>query len=251
FLRAKRGDADNVLVTERGIREADESVAIVPLPEEPSAVSSEHESAPAKARARAEPEARPSVPRDAHAKVGVEEADATQSTAQDAFETAMSAYRRGEYSSAQQQFETIAAEGGEQAASARLFAAHSARNGSGCAEAAAKFDEVYRQFPGSGVSQEAAWQAATCYRSLGQVERARDHYQRLLDAPAYADRAQHALSRLDRQTSAQVASRAAAPSTQQTKKASTKAGSTSSVQEPSKSKPGASAPSIPTNATSQ
>lgn len=215
FLRSKPGDADSVHVTERGIREADESVAIVPLPEEPEAPE-------AKARARAptiEPKAageggpaRSALAEkrsnQGEAQPGALAAPETEET-EDAYDRAMSAYRRGDYSAAQEQFESIAAEGGEQAAAANLYAAHAARNSVGCEQAAPKFDSVTSKFPGSNVAQEATWQAATCYRSLGQLELARARYQRLLDAPAYADRAQHALAHLSRPATEVVASRKA------------------------------------------
>ncbi len=41
---------------------------------------------------------------------------------------------------------------------------------------------------------ESAWQAAGCYRTLGDFERARHHYEVLLKKPGYADRAQAALA---------------------------------------------------------
>lgn len=216
FLRSKPGDADSVHVTERGIREADESVAIVPLPEEPEPGDAKAPPRPAAAEPKATAESRPArtelsegrtVEDEAqHGALGAPETEETE----DAYDVAMSAYRRGDYAAAQRQFESIAAEGGEQAPAANLYAAHSARNSVGCEQAAPKFDAVTSKFPGSNVAQEATWQAATCYRSLGQLELARVRYQRLLDAPAYADRAQHALAHLSRPATEAVASRKAA-----------------------------------------
>lgn len=217
FLRSKPGDADSVHVTERGIREADESVAIVPVPE-----------APATLEAKATPRTAPVEPRSAsgsgppriapskesaehdETQLGALAAPETEET-EGAYDRAMSAYRRGDYAVAQQQFESIAAEGGEQAPAANLYAAHAARNSLGCEQAAPKFDAVTTKFPASNVAQEATWQAATCYRSLGQLELARARYQRLLDAPAYVDRAQHALAHLSRPAAEVVASRRAEP----------------------------------------
>lgn len=217
FLRAKPGDADNVHVTERGVREADESVAIVPLPEpaaksapaEVVAPATENEETRESARALPREQKPESARLEGHPAAAA--APANQETAEDAYDQAMRAYRRGEYKIAQGQFETIASEGGDRAPSARLFAAHAARSSSGCGAAASKFDAVHREFPGTDVAQEAAWQAASCYRALGELDQARAHYQRLLDAPAYADRAQHALARLDAQQAEVVASRSAAP----------------------------------------
>jgi TolA-binding protein len=218
FLRAKPGDPDNVHVTERGVREADESVAIVPLPE-PAAKSAPAEvAAPAteNEKDREIAQVPPRGERVASALLEGQPATASavasdEETTEDAYDQAMSAYRRGEYKVAQEQFEAIASEGGDRAPSARLFAAHAARSSSGCGEAASKFDTVHQQFPGTDVAQEAAWQAASCYRALGQLDQARAHYQRLLDAPAYADRAQHALARLDAQHAEMVASKSGAP----------------------------------------
>jgi TolA-binding protein len=211
FLRAKPGDADSVLVTERGIREVDESVAIVPLAEEPEP-ETERVSAPAAALEAKAPIARAaasaaSPPTGDAPNDNAENADPDEATDSDAYEKAMRAYRQGDYAKARTDFEAIAAAGGERAASAQLYAAHSARSSTGCAEAAPKFDSVFQKFPGTSVGQEAAWQAAGCYRMLGQLDLARKHYRRLLDAPAYTDRAQHALARLDQQQAAAVASR--------------------------------------------
>ncbi len=212
FLRAKPGDTDSVHVTERGIREADESVAIVPLPERPSGDGDEEtKSAPARTQqpagepARQNTELAERAKADTETDLGAASLEADETT----YEKAMGAFRRGEYAVARQEFEAIAEKGGDQAASARLYAAHSARNSVGCSMAAPKFDDVYRRYPGTSIAQEAAWQAAGCYRSLGQLDLARAHYNRLLDVPAYADRAQHALSRLDQQQGQAVASRAA------------------------------------------
>ena len=213
FLRSKPGDADSVHVTERGIREADESIAIVPLPETleaqappPERTRSVSESKkPASAPRPAEPDEPPPATEAAAA------APATDTKAgEDAYDQAMSAYRRGDYAAAQQQFQAIAAAGGEQAPAAHLYAAHAARDSAGCGVAAAKFDAVNSKFPGTNVAQEAVWQAATCYRTLGLLDLARARYQLLLDVPAYADRAQHALQRLDEPPPEAVAARKAA-----------------------------------------
>jgi TolA-binding protein len=208
FLRSKPGDADSVHVTERGVREADESIAIVPLPEP--------QAAPATAAPRPAPEAKKpsSVPPRAvePAPAAAEVSPALEAKAgNDAYDQAMSAYRRGDYASAEEQFQTIAAAGGEQAPAAQLYAAHAARNSAGCDVAAPKFDAINAKYPGSNVAQEAVWQAATCYRTLGLLDVARARYQLLLDVPAYADRAQHALLRLNPPPSEVVAARKAAP----------------------------------------
>lgn len=213
FLRSKPGDADSIHVTERGIREADESIAIVPLPETAESPP------PAEERARTASEAKKpaSVPQrvvepPAAAAAAAEPAalEPDAETGEDAYDQAMSAYRRGDYAAAQEQFQAIAAAGGEQAPAAHLYAAHSARDSAGCDVAAPKFDAVNSKYPGTNVAQEAVWQAATCYRALGLVDLARARYQLLLDVPAYADRAQHALQRLTEPATESVAARKAA-----------------------------------------
>lgn len=204
FLRSKPGDADSVHVTERGVREADESIAIVPLPEP--------QAAPA-AAPRPAPEAKKVTSPVRAAEPGAaaeEQSPALEAKAgNDAYDQAMSAYRRGDYAAAEEQFQTIADHGGEQAPAAYLYAAHAARNSAGCDVAAPKFDAVNSKFPGSNVAQEGIWQAATCYRTLGLLDVARARYQLLLDVPAYADRAQHALLRLNPPPAEVVASRRA------------------------------------------
>lgn len=211
FLRSKPGDADSVHVTERGIREADESIAIVPIPEatENPALAEKRERSASEARKPAGAPARPAEPAPAAA-AEVATAPVDEETGEDAYDQAMSAYRRGEYAAAQAQFQTIAESGGEQAPAAYLYAAHAARNSSGCDVAAQKFDAVNTAFPGTNVAQEAVWQAATCYRTLGLDDLARARYQLLLDVPAYADRAQHALQRLTEPEPEAVAARKAA-----------------------------------------
>jgi hypothetical protein len=222
FLRSKPGDADSVHVTERGIREADESIAIVPLPEAPDDPAPEEE--PARAKRPASAPARvvePAPPTEAVAAAPTTDPKAGE----DAYDQAMSAYRRGDYAAAQEQFQTIAAAGGEQAPAAHLYAAHAARDSAGCDVAAPKFDAVNSKFPGTNVAQEAVWQAATCYRTLGLLDVARARYQLLLDVPAYADRAQHALQRLTEPASEAVAARkAAAPAAVKAPAATKKAG---------------------------
>jgi len=212
FLRSKPGDGDSVHVTERGIREADESIAIVPLPEtvEAQAPTSERARSANESKKPVSAPARPAEPEAPPPAAVAAAAPADTKADETAYDQAMSAYRRGDYAAAQDQFEAIASAGGEQAPAAHLYAAHAARDSAGCGVAAAKFDAVNSKFPGTNVAQEAVWQAATCYRTLGLLDLARARYQLLLDAPAYADRAQHALQRLDEPPPEAVATRKAA-----------------------------------------
>jgi hypothetical protein len=233
FLRSKPGGSDSVLVTERGIQEADESVAIVPLPEKPERYRADE------SRDAAQPEpATAARPDEANEAPGLgkgrgEETDA-EAEPVDVYAQAMGAYRKGQYKLAEQQFDEIAYAGGPQAASAGLYAAHSARNSSGCSKAAAKFDGVRATHIGTNVGNEAAWHAASCYRELGQSDRARQHYRSLLEVAAYAERAQHALDKLDVEGTTAVAARSAAakPAAKSEAEAKTKAKPAKAAQKP-------------------
>ena len=123
---------------------------------------------------------------------------------------AMKNYRAGNYVEAQRDFDSVANGGGENSASAALFAAQAVRASSGCTTAASRFESVGTKFRGSGVGNEATWQAADCYRSLGRTEDARRNYQALLEAPGYGDRAQLALAALDTDRVASRKAKAAA-----------------------------------------
>lgn len=218
LLRTRPGEQKNVLVTERGVPEGEpEAVLVVPRataerpkpkaetkPEEPKeerraeARTSERPTASARADARDEGQA-------ASAPLG-------QSGADRGYEDALSAYRDRKYDEAQRRFSEVAARGGENAASAALYAAQSARARSGCPTAAPLFDEVFRKYADSQPGREAAWQAASCYRMLGDFERARHDYEALLNTPGYADRAQAALASLGDTDPSELAAKRAAPS---------------------------------------
>jgi hypothetical protein len=226
LLRARPGDRDGAPVTERGMPEnADESVAIVPTAEKPpgsdtpraaQAHGALDEGSEARRDRKAEapiaaaaPE-RAAEPAPAPAASGAVASDlASGSGAGDTdYDEAMAAYRGGRFGEAERLFDEIAQGGGTNAASASLLAAQAARSGAGCARATERFDKVNQRYPGSNIGNEAAWQAADCYRALGQVDRARRNYQALLAAPAYAARAQQAIDELA-QNEGRMASRRA------------------------------------------
>jgi hypothetical protein len=131
-----------------------------------------------------------------------------------AYSEAMSAYQDGRYAEAERLFSEVASAGGQQAASAALHEGHAARNGSGCARAAALYDAISAQYSGSTVGSEAAWHAAACYRAMGQLRRASAHYEALRKQSAYRERAEQALSELEGQTivAAQAAGNSSKPS---------------------------------------
>jgi TolA-binding protein len=218
LMRARPGDRDSVQVTERGVPENEgESVAIVPLPEKlpgsdtPSAAQAhgaldeQSEARRGRAKGEASPapiaradEAPAPAPASPPAAAGIA-ADPTAGPADGGdsdYNEAMQAYRGGRFAEAQRLFDDVAKAGGINAASASLYAAQSARSSSGCGSAAERFDQVNVRYPGSHIGNEAAWQAADCYRALGQNDRARRNYQALLAAPAYAERAQRAMDEL-------------------------------------------------------
>jgi hypothetical protein len=185
FMRARPGDRESVLVTERGVPESDsDSVAIVPIPDREARAA--HGASPAQSAQNRE--------KNPALAVSVAEGEDRQS----AYESAMVLFRDRRYDEARQQFEAVAQKGGPEAAEAALYAAQSAKNGSGCASAAALFDQVPTRFPGTRAGYEATWQAADCYETLGETEQARRSYQALLDDPTYSERAKGALAQLDR-----------------------------------------------------
>jgi TolA-binding protein len=216
LMRARPGDRDSVQVTERGVPENEgESVVIVPRAEKPpgsdppsaaqahGALDEASEARRGRAKGEASPIARADEPAPAPAPTAAAPAavaaDLSAGSADGGeveYNEAMDAYRGGRFAEAQRLFDDIAKSGGTNAASASLFAAQSARSSSGCGSAAERFDQVNVRYPGSHIGNEAAWQAADCYRALGQNDRARRNYQALLAAPAYAERAQRAMDEL-------------------------------------------------------
>lgn len=228
FLRAQPGDREHVLVTERGVPESDNDpvsvIAKTPSPPEaaraprpsvlaaPSPSPTPHTEDGVARRERASDskgEARPAsppaplelAPAAGPGKAIVDDKDlegaslaATDSDT--SYDAAMAAYRDGRYSEAQRRFAELASLGGSHAASAALFEVQALRMVSGCPSAAPRFEEVHVRYPGS-VGNDAAWQAADCYRSLGEIGRARQNYELLAADPNYKARAKEALAELE------------------------------------------------------
>lgn len=231
LLRARPGEQKSLMVTERGVPEGEpETVAVVPRGLPPAAQrgdaresAREERKAEPKGASRSVGVAAPASPAPAPAAVapraeslgdlafrsGNEPASPPAADGDRAYDEALSAYRDRKYDEAERRFGQVAERGGENAASAALYAAQSARARSGCPTAAALFDDVYRRFPDSQPGREAAWQAAGCYRTLGDFERARREYELLLQTPGYADRAQAALASLGDSEPSEVAGKAA------------------------------------------
>lgn len=239
FLRAQPGDREHVLVTERGVPETDnETVTILPKraeAAEPARAPTPVATLPAPsprpdlvARRASAPEAKGDAPSAAQAPAAEQyaaappleaarggsalgassddkasEGNAEPSTDSDAsYDAAMAAYRNGRYSEAQHRFDEIASLGGPHAANAALYGAQALRRVSGCPTAAPRFEEVHTRYPGS-VGSDAAWQAADCYRSLGDLARARQTYDQLSSDPSYKARAKEAIAELDQRVADQ------------------------------------------------
>jgi len=248
FLRAQPGDREHVLVTERGVPETDNEtvtilpkkaeapeparaspVATLPAPSPRSDLAARRATA-SEAKGDAPPAAAPApaaeqyaaAPRFEASRGGsalgassddkATEGSAEPNTDSDAsYDAAMAAYRDGRYSEAQHRFDEIASLGGPHAANAALYGAQALRRVSGCPTAAPRFEEVHTRYPGS-VGSDAAWQAADCYRSLGDLSRARQTYDQLASDPSYKARAKEAIAELDQRVADQeiAAKRAAA-----------------------------------------
>jgi TolA-binding protein len=219
FLRTQPGDHDHVSVTERGVPESEsDPVTVVKKADSPSVLP--HAAAHASARtddsaarvlrAGAEPKPDPALAAEPKSAAsanadGLTGPDTDPDTVADgdtAYDAAMAAYRDGRYSEAEQRFAEVANRGGNRAASAALYAAQARRMLGGCPSAGPRFEEVHARYAGTPASSEAAWQAADCYRSLGDVARARQNYQELLTDSSYKGRAESALAELDEHNSA-------------------------------------------------
>lgn len=82
------------------------------------------------------------------------------------------------------------------AAKTALSDARSVRDTSGCAAAVSKYDEVGVRFPGTGAAADAMWDAAACYKSMGETAKARELYL-ALQSGGYKERAAQELATLD------------------------------------------------------
>ena len=233
FLRVKPGARESLHVTERGVPESEqEAVAVVPVPERARAGEARSESMsptlgldregkkekaagpmPAEESdlefAPAPPAAAPGADKLAEPSSGAFAGDG--GSGDELYDQAMSDYRAGRYGDAQKSFDDVANQGRGNSASAKLFAAQSMRNESGCGAAAARFEAINAAHRGSGIGNEAAWQAADCYRALGQTENARKNYKLLVGTPGYGERAERALAALDEERVASRKPKAAAP----------------------------------------
>jgi hypothetical protein len=235
FLRVRPGAREHVRVTERGVPEAEnDTVTVVPAPEKARAgeqleahgAPSEREARRERSAAAAEPEepfASPPPAAQAEAKTAAKDELSTENgvtgdggSGDQDFDQAMSDYRAGRWYDAQKNFDTVASRGSGNSASAALFAAQSLRNGSGCDAAAPRFETVSVDNRGTGIGNEATWQAADCYRAVGRMDDARRNYKLLVGVPGYDERAQNALASLDEERVASRKAKVAAPAAKPT-----------------------------------
>jgi hypothetical protein len=104
------------------------------------------------------------------------------------------------------------AEGKGSDAKAALAEARAVRQKSGCGAAVKAYDEVGARFPATVVAAEAMWEAADCYKTMGDSAKARELYQALRSYASYRDRAEAELNDAsgNAMNNAQMASRSAA-----------------------------------------
>ncbi|RYZ03866.1 MAG: hypothetical protein EOO73_25935 [Myxococcales bacterium] len=211
FLRARPSSRDSVLITERGVPESEADHVVIPAPppaelrEAPAAAA-----APRPATARSEPvaqRAKEEELRAAPAAVPLAADEAAKGSAEpealgaaeapaDTLEAASAAFQGGRYVEAQRRFEELAARGGPDAPVAALQAVEALRRQRGCPAAAPRYDEVHSRYRETPSGQEAAWQAGDCYRALGELSKARQSLESLLEVAEYRARAQAALQEL-------------------------------------------------------
>jgi TolA-binding protein len=215
FLRASPGARERVLVTERGVPESEGDTLVVPLPDRvreeapprPAAAAPVAEAAEAKAQRSAA--ASPAAGNATSASADDEEGKSDRADPASAFANGVALFDEGRYVEARRAFESVATRGGERAPEAALYAARSTRQSEGCSAASMQFEQVTARYPGTASALEATWQAADCYKSLGELDQARRSYERLLST-SYEERARAALARLEDEAPALAARKAKA-----------------------------------------
>lgn len=202
FIRSDPSESGQVLVTELG----------TPYAEPPSETPGSEKALVFEGNTEAKTKGAQTDDEKDAARIGATENDDNPATERETYSDAMAAYQEGRYAEAERLFSEVASSGGELSASGALHEGHAARNGSGCQRAAALYDAVAARFAGGTLADEASWHAASCYRAMGQLKRASAHYIALKDRPAFASRAQTALSEIEAQLEVAQASKVGAPS---------------------------------------
>lgn len=126
---------------------------------------------------------------------GQEPAPTPSAAVLDGYAEAMAMYRAKEYAKAYRAFDAVAAQGGRNAPMAALYAAVSVRASSGCSTAISRMEGVMSRYGNSPAGLQAKWEAASCYRSLGNNERARQLLAELQEIDGQRDRADRELAR--------------------------------------------------------
>jgi hypothetical protein len=134
--------------------------------------------------------------------------EATQQ--KDAFGAAMDLYQQGRYAEAEKAFRAVAASGSKNAPTADLYAAKSSERALSCSAAAPKYMDVASRWKNTSPGFEAMYDAANCYKAMGDVDTAQKLYTTLMGVAGYRDRAESALADL-KLAQRQVASKKAAP----------------------------------------
>jgi hypothetical protein len=112
-------------------------------------------------------------------------------------------FKARRYSDAVRAFDIVANGGGGNAPQAALYAARATRYSAGCGSALPRFDQVATRYANTGVGAEASWEAAICYREVGQIDRARQLFSGMRRVAGYRDRAERELSLLDQRQGAE------------------------------------------------
>ncbi len=181
FLRAKPGGPGSVQIREVGEPRAEDGAPGAPAgaPPPPPAAAARGAEGPQGRAAPAE-----AIPTEAPR----EEA---------AYAAAMGDFKARRWAEAIRGFEIVAQGGGPNASHAALYAARAARYSGGCGSAVGRFEAVASRYAGTGVALEAQWDAAVCYREVGQREQARLMFESLESTPAYRERAGRELAAMD------------------------------------------------------
>jgi hypothetical protein len=87
-----------------------------------------------------------------------------------------------------------AKEGGANDAKSALADARAVRQRSGCGAAVKAYNEVGTRFPATVSAADAMWEAAECYKAMGDASKARELYLSLRSFSSYRDRAEQELA---------------------------------------------------------
>jgi tetratricopeptide (TPR) repeat protein len=195
ILRGRPGERDSVMVTEQGLPGSEAETLTVPLPER-TPEQAEDKSATldrAEAKGRSAAAAAP-----APAATAAPEADKDEDSD---YAAGVALYDQGRYVEARQRLDSVATRGGSRAPEAALYAARATQQTQGCGSAVTQFEQASARFRNTPSGLEATWQAAECYRTLGETEQARRSYEALFSTD-YDEKARSALVRLDEETNA-------------------------------------------------